>query len=220
MKIAQSKLSSRYQRFNSISAATVEEAFRQINQDKGGIYDQIINTNSLSIYKSKNLINDLKQELMMILFNYAVRDGDQIFLDFYNLDRSRFRYWITNVAKYQFKTDNSPVYRKLIHHRRLQLDSDSAIPEIEDTDDELFHLDQFCSKEIKLHLGQILYSPKAQAIFYEWEIELFLFHYFAQKNKRNYALTKLSNDINVTHTIINLMFNEIKSFLISELNFK
>lgn len=220
MKIAQSKLSSRYQSFNSISAATVEEAFRQINQDKGGIYDQIINTNSLSIYKSKNLISDLKQELMMILFNYVERDGDQIFLDYYNLDRSRFRYWITNVSKYQFKTDNSPVYRKLIHHRRLQFDSDCAIPEIEENNDELLLLDQFSSQEIKLHLGQILYSPKAQAIFHEWEIQLFLFHYFAQQKKRNFVLTKLSKELDISNSTLNLMFNEIKSFLLSELDFK
>lgn len=206
----------RYERYNQLTASTTDQAFLQLHQDKGGIIDQIINCNCLDIYKKKNLKDDLKQELMIILFSYLERDGEKAFLEFYN-NKIQFRYWLTSVAKYNFKSNTSPVYRKYISNKRLSLDFDAIPPDLSNELEDKLLLDRYEAKEMKLYLAQFLYSPKAQELFHLEEVELFLSHYFGKKNKRNFTISKLSQETDINRTTLTEIFTDLKEFLFFQL---
>jgi len=202
--------------WNSATASTSNEAFRLFNLDESNVVQQIIFSNSLQIYKTKDLLDDLKQELLMILLKYLERDGEEVFVNFYN-KRNSFRFWLTSVAKYNFKSNSSPVYRKYIGNKNLNFDYDAIPPAALNDDEDALLLDRYEAKELKLYIGQFLYSPKAKELFHDLEIELFVHHFFGKKNKRNFSLTKLADEIELSHTTVNSIFKEVKEFLFHQL---
>lgn len=106
----QDKYGHKFQYFDSLTASTSNQAFKQLDDDKCGTLNQIITSNMIQSSIKQGLLPDAKYFLITQLFLIKEKYGEEAFVQWYN-NKAVLRFWLSKFCRNQFFSNRSEFYR-------------------------------------------------------------------------------------------------------------
>jgi hypothetical protein len=107
----QNKYGQRFTEFDSLTASTIDQAFRQLDEDKCGTIKEIVLNNMLPKFKAQEVFDEAKNYMLGHLAYLRTKYGDEEFLNWYN-QKNYLRFWLSKYSRNQFYTNRSDFYRQ------------------------------------------------------------------------------------------------------------
>lgn len=106
----QGKYGHKFEHFDSLTASTSDQAFRQLDEDKCGTIYRLITNNMIDSSIKQGLVPDAKYFLITQLFLIKEKFGEQAFVEWYN-KKAILRFWLSKFCRNQFFSNRSEFYR-------------------------------------------------------------------------------------------------------------